>query len=326
MECDKVRDRFSSLLERGLNPSEEKIVREHLSTCAECQREYEQFDRTIQWLHSVGEEEVLEGFLPGIYKKMDDRKSKAPMAEKVRLKWFHYPLSFKIPIQAVGMLTLVILVLYITKMMPVETPRLKEVGQPKASLSGEKKTEGTGISKDMKKEGIVSKPSLEASRVKDVEKTKGLVPREERTEDPLISPLPSSDPEKNEKGWMAKGSASPPAKPPQEIVLRISDREKVLSQLHKLIKQFGGEMVTAEGNTLLASLPVDSFTEFEKELIGISSFAKEDKMVRERNAAQSLEDTAEVMSKKIQEKGKESAKSKGDRSRTIAVRIILLQE
>ena len=80
MDCEKVRDRFSSLWEKELTPSEEKMVREHLSSCPECQKEFERFEKTMGWLRSVGEVEVPEGFLPELYKKMKGRK-RAPLGE-----------------------------------------------------------------------------------------------------------------------------------------------------------------------------------------------------------------------------------------------------
>jgi hypothetical protein len=318
-ECDKVQTCFSSLLEGELNPLDEKTIREHLSLCTECKRAYEQFGRTLQWLHSVGEEGVPEGFLPGIYKKMEDRKNKASMTEKARWRQFHYPFLFKIPIQAVAMLTIVILVFYFTKRMPVETPRLKEGEQPKVSLSEERKREGKGVSKDIKKEGVVQKLPLDASRVKEGETTKRLSPRGEITEKPLIPPLSTLAP-------MAKESASIPIKTPQEIFLRVSNRKNVLYQLHQLIKQYGGELVKEERNILWASLPAGSFREFEKELSGMGLSDKEDKRAEEKQTTKRLNDTVEGMSKEVKEEGKASVTSKDDGKRDIAIRIILLEE
>ena len=74
MDCEKVRDRFSSLWEKELAPLEEKKFKEHLSSCPKCQREFEQFEKTMRWLHSVGEVEVPEGFLPELYKKVEEKK------------------------------------------------------------------------------------------------------------------------------------------------------------------------------------------------------------------------------------------------------------
>src|SRR5512136_1415102 len=120
MECEQVRDRFSSLLEGELNPSEEKAVREHLASCSECQRDFEKFEKTIRWLHSIEEAEVPDGFFSEIHKKMEDQKKIGPMAGKVRPGWFNTLVRLKLPVQAVAMVAIVFLVLYLTKMLPVE--------------------------------------------------------------------------------------------------------------------------------------------------------------------------------------------------------------
>ena len=84
MDCEKVRDRFSSLWEKELTPPDGKMVREHLSSCRECQKEFERFEKTMEWLRSVGEVEVPNGFLPELQKKMGERKGKAIVAGKTR--------------------------------------------------------------------------------------------------------------------------------------------------------------------------------------------------------------------------------------------------
>jgi len=120
MECEKVREKFSSLLEKELNPLEEKKLREHLASCQACQKDFEQFEKTVNWLHSVKEEEVPTGFLTEIYQKMEDRKRMGP-----RQAWVHRLVRFKLPAQAVAMVAIVFFVLYLTKMMPLETPHEK---------------------------------------------------------------------------------------------------------------------------------------------------------------------------------------------------------
>jgi len=342
MECEKIRDRFSSLLEKELNPSEEKSIREHLSSCSECQKDYERFEKTIHWLHSVGEVEAPEGFLSGIYKKMADKRSKVLIDKKVMSRGFHFPASFKIPIQAMAMVTVIFLVLYITKMMPVETPLLKEEGQIKAPLSGEKERKGVEVPKGTEKVKIAAKPSFEASHVKEIKPAKAPVPIEEKAGESLISKEKEEvrqgtpPPPKNmmmpveaprlKDVEMAKGSAPRAAKPPQEIVLRISDREKVLLQLNELVKQFRGEIVKTEGNTIFASLPVASSSAFEKEVIGLSLPAKEGKMAPERDDMKSLRVAPGARRRELQEKGGELARSTADKESNIVIRILLLQE
>ncbi len=398
MTCEKVRDRFSSLLEKGLSSLEEKDVREHLSSCPECRKEFEQFEKTMQWLHSMEEVEVPDRFLTELHKKMEERKMKPSLGEGSTGRWFKLPISVRLPAQAVAMVAVVFLVLYLTKMMPTEVYRLKEPKQTPATSSEQKPeqfsvhkeaevdrkvsgrpTETSGLKKDvdqvkasapakervkaaplqMKAEGerkVLERPVETSGPKKDVDQVETFASAKKREEAPapqmkaeakkeVPSPrsdivshrafdsreqektkVPSTEPEGAGKGvgFVAKKPAGTleksfvTLKPTREIVLRISDREKVVSQLQELIKQFGGEVVTTEGNMFVASLPAGSFSEFEKEVTELGS-PKEDKLVQEKQAVGSLRAAPEARREEAKERAADAE------SRT-TVRILLIQE
>jgi hypothetical protein len=357
MDCKNVRDRFSSLWEKELMPSEEKIVREHLSSCPECQKEFERFEKTMGWLRSVGDVEVPEGFLPELYKKMGERKGAIP-GEMARGRWFNFPLSLKLPVQAVAMVAIVFLVLYLTKMMPMEVYRLKEAKQTPPSLSIEKKPEQVLTQKEVEEERRVLETPPEAPRPKDVDLAKAPVPREGKLEEAYAPHIeaeaqktetlppkteimayqqieskeaarakaPSPEPGRIGKGLPAKEKSLVVSKPPQEIILRISDREKVIPQLHELVKQFGGEMVTAEENMFVVSLPTASLSGFEKKLAGLSTSTQADKVVAKKQVTGSLRAASGVKREAVDEKSKEPAKLAADQESRTVVRILLIQE
>jgi len=309
MECEKVRDRFSSLLEGDLNHLDEKIVREHLGSCSECQKDFERFEKTVRWLQSVEEAEVPESFLSGIYKKMEDRKRSGLTAEKVRPVWLNYLVQLKLPIQAVAMVAIIFLALYLTKMMPFETPSSKDVEQTKVS-EPEVKMEAKLVTKEEEKEKKAEAPTMEARRLKESEK----------------AGVPAAEAGKRAKQSIAKEQVFLAAKHPQEIVLRITDREKALAQLRELVRQSGGEIVREESNIVLASLPTASFAKFEKELAGLDSLKKEDQMVFQREAMEAKGVPLGVKREEAEEKDKELAKPMTDKEKRISIRILLFQE
>jgi hypothetical protein len=381
------------LWEKELTSFEEKIVKEHLASCPECRREFEQFEKMMRWLHSVGEVEVPDEFLTELQKKMEQREG-AIWGKKSRGRWFNFPLSLKLPVQAAAMLAIVFLVLYLTKMMPpMEGYRLKETEQtssplsvkekskqvltrpaaPSPSSEGEVEKRGSGSTlsqprpSDRGVERLTQKEEggerralgtfAETPRPKDVEQAKAPVPGEEKLEatTPQVkaetkraeapppktevmafqqieskgaarAKVPSPEPGKIEKELLVKKKSVAATKPPQEIILRISDREKVISQLQELVKQFGGEMVTKEGNRVLASLPTGSFSEFEKELAGLSSTAQTDKMITKKHAVGSLRERQGVKGEEVGEKSKDPAKLVTEQESRIIVRILLVQE
>ncbi len=358
MDCKEVRDRFSSLLERELMLPEEKTLREHLSSCSECQRELERFEKTMRWLSSVEEVEVPEGFLPELYKKMEERKRRSAEVKKTELGWFHLPISFKLPVQAVAMVAIVFLVLYLTKTMPTEVYRLKDARQPPSPLSVEKKPEQVLTQKEVEKDQRIFETTPETPRPKDVDLAQAPVPREEKLEGSYTPPVkeeakkaeapspmagitaypqteskeaagakaPSPEAGKIEKGLVAKEKSMVASKLPQEIILKTSDREKVIPQLHELIKQFGGETVAAEGNMFLVSLPTTSFSEFEKELSGLSASTKADKGVAKKQIAESLRTAPGSRREGVDEKRKAPSKLAADQEGRTVVRILLVPE
>jgi len=340
MDCEKVRDRFSSLCEKELTPFEERAIKEHLSSCPACQKELEQFEKTMRWLHSVEDVEVPDGFLPGLYKKMKERKE-ITSAEKSGKRWLGLPFPLKLPAQAVAMVAIVFLVLYLTKMMPMRAYHPKETGQPSSPSSLEKKPEQVSADKEMKRE----RPNLQIApgvpSRKDIGQAETAAPR--KVEVPSSSmevtkyqasdlkeagrgKVPfSEEPERIEKGPSAREKLAFASKPAQEIVLRISDREKVISQLYKLAKQFGGEIITTEEDKFLASLPKSSFPQFEKELTRVSSSAGADRAIMRGRAMESAESESPGQVKKEIVEKKPATLATREESRMI-VRIVLVQE
>jgi len=357
MDCEKVRDRFSSLREKELAPFEEKMLKEHLSSCPKCQREFEQFEKTMRWLHSAEEVEVPEGFLPELYKKIEEKKGAIPV-KKSGGRWLHFPVSLKLPVQAVAMVAVVFVVLYVTKMAPIDGVRLKETRHPSSPLSAQGKPEEALVQKEMERERSALETPTETPRPKDVEQAKAPVPAEGKSEEPSAPQVkaeakkreapargaevmgyqagdtkeaarmevPSPEPGKMGRELAIQEKSIVASKPPREIILRISDREKVISRLHELVKQFGGEVVATERDIFLASVPTGSFSEFEKELAGLSSSAKTDRLTAKKQTAGSLRFEQGTKKEEGEEKSKGPANLAADMESRSIVRIVLVQE
>ncbi len=138
LKCDEIRDRFSALWENELTPSEEMEVRGHLKNCPECGREFARFDKTLRMIHSTEEIEVPEGFLSGIYEKLEKRKRKPYPERNILQGRFRLPLQWRVPVKALAMVVVVFMAFYLTKMSPHQSIRMKEPGKKEASLSDRK--------------------------------------------------------------------------------------------------------------------------------------------------------------------------------------------
>jgi hypothetical protein len=364
----------------------------------------------MQWLHSVGEEEVPDGFSSELYKKMEEREGSGEDIRKIESRWFRLPTSLKLPAQAIAMVAIVFLVLYLTKMMPVEMYRLRDAketpstlseGEMPGQLSGQKETErergalkttpeasrhkdvervtvpvqGEGrmeegsipqvsvekkAEQELAQKGVESKrraleTSPEIHRQKGVEQPKVPFPGKEKLEETPIPqmkaearkaevPPPKTEgmgyqradseevggakvsspaPGKIEKGLVAKEKSMVVSKPSQEIILRFSDRGKVISKLHEMVKQLRGEIIPSEENVFLVSLPTGSFSEFERELAGLSSPTETDKVIAKKRAEGSLNASRR---EEFDKKNAEPARPAADEESRIVVRILLIQE
>ena len=302
MECEKIWERFSSLLEGDLSPSEEKMIKEHLSSCSGCQKDFETFKKTMNWLHSVDEVEAPEGFLTEIYQKKEERKRMGS-----RQGWVHRLSRMNLPAQAVAMVAIVFVVLYITKMIPMETPREKDVDVAKTPRS-EVKMDTHLAQKEAKKENQEIALLSKAPRTKEMEQEK--------------TPLS----EGKEIGKVAIHSLA--AKPSQVITLRVSDQEKAVSQLQGLVEEFGGEIVREEGHILLASLPAASYPEFEKKLEGMTSPQKAEPAAPQQVAPRAFRVSPRATEEESVGKGKEKEMGRpmADQAGRITVRILLIKE
>ncbi|HSB04823.1 MAG TPA: zf-HC2 domain-containing protein [Thermodesulfobacteriota bacterium] len=305
LRCEEVRERLSALWENELSPSEQTEVKNHLELCPDCEKEYSRFDKTLRMLHSVEEQEVPGGFLPEIYEKIGAQGGKGIPPEKASWGWLHLPLRLKLPMQALAMVAIVFLALYLTKMTPSELTRTKEIGESTPSSLEEKraptefKTQGTEekkldrvpapeqaekivereVSGRLKKEvqAEIAAPGSnivagEAARQRSSKEDAALQPTTEEKKSGSIlahkpeSPSPAPLKMKRMEDAAVKGTTFAELKPSEEIVLRSSDPKKTTSELEELVKKFGGEMLNAEGNMLLISLPSPVLQEFRKEL------------------------------------------------------------
>lgn len=357
MDCEKVKDRFSSLWEKELALSDEKTVRDHLSSCPECQKEFEQFEKTMRWLRSVGEEEIPEGFLAELYQKMEVRKRALPV-ERARGKWSIFPPSFKLPAQAAAMVTIVFLVLYLTKMIPLEVSRPRKTVQPSSPVSEEKKSGQVVVQKKTEKERRALNLTPGASRSKNIEPLQGSALGNKEIEDPRIRLskeegkkqevfIPKSEgvlsqqveskegagarmvtpgPNKLEEGFTVQEKSLGALRPSREIILKVADREKAISQLQDWIKHFGGGMLALEGDSILASLPSPIFSEFEEKLAGLGASIQADEGVTKKQIPLSDRTSPKVKGQEEGERSREPAKRTTDQEGPTVILIHLIQE
>ncbi len=337
MDCERVRDQFSSLHEGELTLAEEEKVRGHLGSCEGCRKEWEEFNQMMGWLHSVEEEEVPEGFLSEIGKKRKEREGQN------RRGWVWSFPSMKIPIQAAAMVMIVFLALYLTKMTPFDMGQERNVKKPEIQpLKIEKKEPEPSPSPYQKEDLSETRPSAAnekisrkaqiAQKMKEDEKETsapplkgegGVVETVHPKEMATVSAPPLEEKRREEE---PAGRVKMPLakKVTHEIRLKISDREKAFSQVEELTKGLGGAVLREDGDALVATLPVSTYGEFEKGLARLGSLP----FAPRSTVQQELREDFRVASGPKSRDIKEAAPSRPMSSRedTISIRIRFIPE
>lgn len=336
MDCEKVRDQFSSLLEGELKPEEEETIREHLGSCPGCQKEWVEFNRMMDWLHSVEEEDVPEGFLSEIQKKRKERKGKQVRTEA----WFLR--SAKIPIQAAAMVMIVFLALYLTKMSPFDIHQEGDVKRPEVQQQDIEKKEQAPRTTLNRGDIPKTKPSAGNEKIggkdpivqkmKDGEEKPAAPPFKEesaaaeavRTKEMSTAAAPSMEEKRREQDTAERVKMPLAKKVAHEITLKIKDRERASLQVEELAKQLGGEVVREEGDLLVASLPASSLGPFEKGLARVGILPVASKSAGQQDLKKDLRAAGETKSKGIEEKV--SVRPMSSREDTVSIRIRLIPE
>ena len=255
------------------------------------------------------------------------------------------------------MIAIVFLALYLTKTIPTERYRLKDSNQTTQALSIDKKSEPLLTQKDGEKGSGGLEATPEVSQVEKVRKAKAPTLKEKKGEVAHVTEMkeearrgvsslpkaesPGEQPidlketamakasspglEKTEKRLTEKEKSVGDLKPPREIILAVSDREKTVSGLNELVKQYGGEIITSEKEIFLVSLPIRSYSEFERELKTLSSSQKSGEITAQKKAPDDLSFSSGLKEGKIRERDSLTRFIPG-KENYIVVRIVLLEE
>lgn len=95
MTCDEARALFTDLADGRLGAAERAAVGAHLATCAECRREWEGFERTLELLHGLPRYRAPAGFPERVL----SAARPAPWPRRLARRLF-VPLHVKLPVEA----------------------------------------------------------------------------------------------------------------------------------------------------------------------------------------------------------------------------------
>ncbi|UCG79452.1 MAG: DUF2275 domain-containing protein [Nitrospirota bacterium] len=123
VNCEKIREMLSALIDNELTGDETVMVKEHLGSCMECENAYKEM------LQTVGNIQNLDNIEPPPW--MTGKIMQRIREESVRRKgfwgWMFSPWHIKFPIEAFGVVLLALSILFIVKYMePVVKDEVRE--------------------------------------------------------------------------------------------------------------------------------------------------------------------------------------------------------
>jgi len=123
MECKGIREKLSAYLEGMNSPEERRLIEEHLHSCEICRQDLEDLRKAGERVRGLEEVEPP----PGMTKKIMSRIREEEAGKRGILQKLFYPLPVKIPLEAVAMVFIAVIAVYVFRAVE---PELKSVPLP----------------------------------------------------------------------------------------------------------------------------------------------------------------------------------------------------
>lgn len=274
MECRDIREKLSAYADDALSPGEKTTVAEHLKSCGECSAALAEIKKVIEHAGNVEAVEPPSWMTQKIMAKI--REEARP--EKGILQRLFYPLHIKLPIEAVAVVLVVGLALYIYRdinpeMKLAQAPAGKsapqilqreiikedKIGPFAKSDEGRAPQEVVTAPEKASKEPVVGKMEEKASKIKTESANKAQPERQELPGPP--APAKERD-GIQAAGALAKGearqearAAAPKAKlaymekkdeKALGLTIVVNDPEAVVREIEKILSELEGKTIRTE--------------------------------------------------------------------------------
>jgi hypothetical protein len=210
MECRGVREKLSGYLEGTATGEEKRLIKEHLDSCASCQEALQDLEKTRDLLRNLEKVEPP----PWMTQKIMDRVRQEADRRRGIFHRFFYPLHIKIPVEALAMVFIAVIAVYVYRAVE---PELKQAASP---LPGPPPATGKRLSRTDEKQ-FSPKLAEESPAAKKKQKPAEGYPEEKKTA-PMadrqeLSPSPQTAQEiAREKGTMGLLATGREAQEPQK--------------------------------------------------------------------------------------------------------------
>ncbi len=125
MECNGIKEKLCAYLEGTLSSEEKKLIKEHLNSCPQCNTALEDLKKTGELVKSLEEVEPPAWMTQKIMARIRaEQEKKRGIFQKL-----FYPLHIKVPIEALGMVLIAVVAVYVFRAVE---PEMKSLPVPPA--------------------------------------------------------------------------------------------------------------------------------------------------------------------------------------------------
>ena len=288
MECEGLKERFSVYLD-GILPAEERtLLEEHLKSCEKCRESLADLRKT------VGHVRDLEDIEPPLWltgKVMAKIRAEAELKKGIIERLF-YPLSLKLPIQAVATVLIVATALYVFRIMEPEvkiTERIPEeipqniLPEQKYSTTDTEKGKtvlsprpGPHQAPEMKDSEAVGASAAPEPKEKAVPNHRKKTPAAAKQEQAVtLKESIKKECDKPQDFFRSSGAKVSDEKIPEEKVVEVlvKDIAAATKEIEAVLLKLNGKIVNTEysenRNVLFAEIPSRKMNEFLDQLMPI---------------------------------------------------------
>ena len=266
MTCSDARAMFSGLADRTLAATEHATCEAHLAGCAECQREWEAFQRMLALLHDMPRLRAPAGFVDRVLSAVQ------PPWHRRLLRRLFVPLPVKLPIEAAALVLVAVGAVWLVQRTPdvrQATPVLEQrppaIG-PAQRLDAPSREETTSRTGERRVPAALREPAPAPTREPAAEAPRPAAPERAMADKQVEAPRPAAAPEarRNVTGTLARVAAP------------VSVSGRLVVQDHGAAEQALRELAARVGATEVSRRPAGEATVLELEVpgSGYTTFAR----------------------------------------------------
>ncbi len=264
MECSKIREKLSDYIDGLVSSEERRFIDEHLMSCEMCSEYLSDLRETVDYVQNLEEIESPQWLTERIMEKVKSESQ----PKKGILERLFYPLHIKLPIEAIVVVLVVVISIYMFKSFLPQTKMETHTEAPKVPSE----SEPVPPAKLPEHPLIAGESKVPASKPKEVFKPSPIFAKRQNEAEPSAGAVAKSE---QEGALSYKGDE----KGNVNLTISAKDIGSASKEIEKTLTEIGGKVTKTESfeNKSIIAAEIDSkrLNELIERLNPIGQFKKE---------------------------------------------------